>query len=152
MQSVSINSGATLPRELTPEWLPLLETYTSDETTDEWGLRAGVIVARYRKRSGRGPTFRELFEELEREGRALSGIPWPDGVSTRRAVYVFQWHCAVHWRRRGWICWSREVRSLRPGPRFRVASKAWIAARKARRLTPVDNLHGAGDPFSNIEQ
>lgn len=99
----------------------ILGDLTGDHATER-GLMAAVLVARARHRSGRGPTFSELFDAL---------IPSVDNgrlVPTWQALeaserQTIRYHAAIHWRRLGWLSWSRSERSLQCGPVFRDASR-----------------------------
>ena len=86
---------------------------------DALALKAGVTIARVRKRTHSGPTFAELFEVVLPRDRVVD-LEWSDNP---RATYAFRHHLAVHWRRQGWIQWGRAERSLATGTLFRKASR-----------------------------
>jgi hypothetical protein len=119
------------PKDFPRAWLPWFVELTGTEHDYEWGLRAAVMIARYRKRHGRGPTFAELFEQLERASDDFAQTKKFFAQGKRAEVYRFRNHVAVHWRRLGWIQWDRGSRSLRVGRTFRAASHEW-SARSAR--------------------
>ena len=113
------------PSAIPDEWLPLFQRLTGDSTADDWGLRAAIVIARYRKKHGSGPTFGELFTALGlRSMPDLSDEEASDAKTRIRAVYLFRQHTAVHWRRLRWIQWDRRCRSLSVNQRFRDASRA----------------------------
>lgn len=107
-------------------WQQQFESFTEGETADEWALAAAVYVARVRRRSGRGPTFAELFEHLLPTTVGLPA-PFPESLSfagRRWALGEFRRHVAIDWRRRGLIDWDHRVaRSLRVGRVFRKLSR-----------------------------
>ncbi|WP_241965157.1 hypothetical protein [Microbacterium telephonicum] len=98
---------------------------------DELGLAAAIFIARVRRRSGTGPTFRELFDELF-QSRPLHP-EWPTGLNRQarsRIHRAFIMQVAIQWKRRGWISWDPGVtHSLRTGREFRVRSRAFQASR-----------------------
>ncbi len=95
------------------------------------GLTAAIFIARVRRRTGRGPTFSELFSEVFQDEPLHPG--WPDGLTypVRASIHhAYRLHVAIQWKRRGWISWDPGVeRSLRVGPTFREQSRARQAAR-----------------------
>lgn len=100
----------------------LFDTASADPDS---GLSAAIAIARYRKRHGTGPTFSELFEILYPH----RDIDWD---ADRRLTFSFRHHLAVHWRRQGWIRWSRAPRSLMSGPQFQIASAQYARARSLK--------------------
>lgn len=112
-------------------WIEAFNSLTAEERADELGLAAGIYVARVRRRTGRGPTFSELFAELFKDTPLHP--EWPSGLTypVRATIHhAFRLHVAIQWRRRGWISWDPGVeRSLRVGPTFREQSRARQAAR-----------------------
>lgn len=112
-------------------WREAFEALTADADADRHGLTAGIFIARVRRRTGRGPTFTELFGEVFRE--EFLHPEWPPGLSNASRVAIlrsFRLHVAIQWKRRGWIAWDPGVaRSLRVGPTFRERSRARQAAR-----------------------
>jgi len=94
---------------------------------DGLALKAGVTIARVRKRTHTGPTFAELFDAVLPRDR-VAHVGWSENP---RATSAFRHHLAVHWRRQGWIQWGRAERSLATGIVFRKASKEH--ARRAER-------------------
>lgn len=95
------------------------------------GLAAAIFIARVRRRTGRGPTFSELFAELFPHHQLHP--EWPPGLTypVRATIHhAFRLHVAIQWKRGGWISWEPGVeRSLRVGPTFRARSRARQAAR-----------------------
>ncbi|MEV8358414.1 hypothetical protein [Microbacterium sp. NPDC076895] len=89
---------------------PLFTQLTADETAPVWARRAVRFIHRFAREHGQSPSFREVFAELAAHD--------PDA-----AVHQEAWSSAslryltmVHWRRRGWIRFRREPRTLRSGP------------------------------------
>lgn len=112
-------------------WRDAFEALTDDATADSHGLTAGIFIARCRRRTGRGPTFAELFSEVY---KAEPLHPeWPEGLSNAARAAIlrsFRLHVAVQWKRRGWVAWDPGVaRSLRVGRTFRERSRKRQAAR-----------------------
>lgn len=111
----------------------LFDELTGDDSAVH-ALAAAVQITRVRRASGRGPTFRELFEVVVAE---MDGDVWLsvwrelDGPD-RQAI---RYHTAIHWRRLGWISWTRLERSLKPGPVFRDASRRRRATEDAGAVT-----------------
>lgn len=115
-------------------WDAAFAELTSEPGADHWGLRAAIYIARIRRRAGRGPTFAELFEHLAQSNPAFLPQPLDDSIpgSQRRAAgYAFRRYVCIEWRRREWINWGPQPHSLRVGQRFRHASRAHIARRRA---------------------
>ena len=109
-----------------PQWIDAFEDFTGRETADEWGLAAAVVIAQTRKRTGRGPTFGELFLELLPDSSgAPSRLPTDLSSAERSRVHHdFRRYAAIEWKRRHWISWESGVtRSLRVGPAFRERSR-----------------------------
>lgn len=108
------------------EWVYVFEDFTGDDTGESWAIAAGIFIAQTRRRSGRGPTFAELFTHLLPDTSGLPG-PFPDGMEfleRRRAISGFRGHVAIDWRRRNLINWDKDVtRSLRVGRAFRELSR-----------------------------
>lgn len=117
--------------EAPAEWIEAFNSLTKEERADELGLAAGICIARVRRRTGRGPTFSELFAELFKD--APLHPKWPEGLTypVRATIHhAFRLHVAIQWKRRGWISWDQGMeRSLRVGPTFREHSRARQAAR-----------------------
>lgn len=106
-------------------WLDMFEAFTGEATADEWGLAAGIFVSRTRRRTGRGPTFSELFQELLPDGHGLpSRLTDLTFAERSQVVQEFRLHVMIEWRRRGWVNWDHGVeRSLRTGRAFRQRSR-----------------------------
>lgn len=108
-------------------WAYVFEDFTGDDTAESWALAAAVFVAQTRRRTGRGPTFAELFAHLLSDTCGLPA-PFPPGLEfmeRRRAISGFRGHVAIEWRRRNMIAWDSGVmRSLRVGRAFRERSRA----------------------------
>lgn len=126
--SVNVDTRPTrwrLTTDVPPDWAAAYDALTSDEGTEAFGLAAAVFISRTRKRTGRGPTFAEMFDVVQALDAALSP-PWPDGaskISQRATVQSFRYFVAAHWKRRGWISFERGLeRSLRTGRKFRERS------------------------------
>lgn len=102
-------------------WVYVFENLTGDDGAEEWGMAAGIHIARVRHSTSVGPTFTELFSHLLPDFHGLPG-PFPASISyleRRRAITTFRRHTAIEWRRRGMIDWDLDVpRSLRIGPAF----------------------------------
>lgn len=116
-------------------WIYMFESFTAEETADQWGLAAAIFIARTRRKTGQGPTFAELFRELMPGTRGVPSEPPKslDGIDRRRLVSDFRIHAAIEWKRRGWISWDHRVkRSLRVGRVFRTHCRA-------RRYTSIDH-------------
>ena len=117
--------------EVPRAWAEAFDALTEDARADAFGLAAGIFIARVRRRSGRGPTFSELFAEVFKHEQLHP--QWPAGLSypARSTIHhAFRLHVAIQWKRRGWISWEHGVeRSLRVGPTFREHSRARQAAR-----------------------
>ncbi len=112
-------------------WIAAFDALTDEERADALGLRAAIFIARVRRRTGRGPTFSELFAELFTQEPLHP--EWPEGLThpVRATIrHAFRLHVAIQWKRRGWLSWDSGVeRSLRVGPKFREQSRARQAAR-----------------------
>lgn len=117
--------------EAPAEWIAAFKALTDKVRSDALGLTAAIFIARVRRRTGRGPTFSELFAELF-EDEPLHP-EWPGGLTypVRANIHhAFRLHVAIQWKRGGWISWDPGVeRSLRVGPEFRERSRARQAAR-----------------------
>lgn len=115
-----------LTTEVPPEWTTAFATLTSDEGTESFGLAAAIFISRTRKRTGRGPTFAELFAEIQTLNPALAP-QWPDDASKsaqRTTLQFYRYLVAAHWKREGWINFDRGLeRSLRTGRTFRQRSR-----------------------------
>jgi hypothetical protein len=112
-------------------WRAAFAALTADTVADRHGLTAGIFIARVRRRTGRGPTFTELFGEVFKDEPLHP--EWPPGLSNASRAAVlrsFRLHVAVQWKRRGWVSWDPGVaRSLRVGRTFRECSRKRQAAR-----------------------
>ncbi|GEK85187.1 hypothetical protein GCM10007198_19180 [Microbacterium aerolatum] len=112
-------------------WCDAFDALTTDELADHQGLGAGIYIARVRRRTGRGPTFSELFAEIFKDTPLHP--EWPEDLTNSQRSAIrnsFRLHVAIQWKRRGWISWDPGVaRSLRVGPTFRERSRARQAAR-----------------------
>ncbi|TXK12344.1 hypothetical protein FVP77_02365 [Microbacterium hatanonis] len=120
------------PGDPPPHWYIAFEVLTGDERGADWGMAAAIHVARIRRRTGRGPTFAEVFDELLPQSSPLQP-PWPAHVSSKSRhdiMQSFRRHVAIEWKRQGWINWDVGVpRSLRVGPSFRERSRSRQAGR-----------------------
>jgi len=111
----------------------LIGNITSEDLASEWGLKAALYVTRFRKRSGHGPTFAELFDGLGLSGAsgdATTGIAW-DRFDTH-VLFSFRLHVAVQWKRDGWIYWTGTSRSLRAGPMYSEAARRYQQRRRGQ--------------------
>lgn len=73
-------------------WGYVFEDFTGDDTGQSWALAAAVFVAQTRRRTGRGPTFAELFAHLLPDTCGLPA-PFPPGLEfmeRRRAISGFR--------------------------------------------------------------
>lgn len=116
------------------EWAYMFESFTGDDTGDEWALAAAIFVAQTRRRTGLDPTFAELFTHLLPDRRGLpAAFPRELAfVERRRAVAAFRGHVTIDWRRRGLISFDKGVtRSLRVGRVFRERSRLRQLSRPA---------------------
>lgn len=113
------------------EWKDAFEALTEEKRPDHLGLAAGIFVATVRRRTGSGPTFKELFAALFND-KPLHP-EWPAGLNyvTRTAIlHAFRLHVAIQWKQGGWISWDKDTeRSLRVGPTFRERARAHHLAR-----------------------
>ncbi len=93
-----------------PHLAPLFMELTADETAPVWARRAVKFIHHFTRENGQSPSFRELFAELATHDpdAALHQEAW----SSASVRYLTM----VHWRRRGWIRFRREPRTLRSGP------------------------------------
>lgn len=93
-----------------PHLAPLFTELTADETAPVWARRAVRFIHRYTREYGQPPTFREVFTELATHD--------PDASVHQQAWLSgsVRYLTMVHWRRRGWIRFRREPRTLRSGP------------------------------------
>lgn len=118
------------------DWVYVFEEFTGDDSGEPWAVASGIFVAQVRRRTGRGPTFAELFTHLLPDTHGLPG-PFPDGlefIERRRAISSFRGHVAIDWRRRSMINWDKDVtRSLRVGRAFRELSRARRLRRDSER-------------------
>lgn len=104
------------PSELTekpwsaPQLAPLFTELTADRTAPVWARRAVRFTHRFTREHDQPPTFREVFAELATHDpdAAVRQEAWSSG-SVRYLTMV-------HWRRRGWVRFRREPRTLRSGP------------------------------------
>jgi hypothetical protein len=102
------------------DWVQAFDEATSDIGTAVRGLEAAIYIARTRKRTGKGPTFSELFRAVGPDPRNLEPLPRTiSSVERNRVVGQFRMSIAHAWGRAGWIAWGKETHSLRVGPRFR---------------------------------
>lgn len=124
--------GRASPSTFPPEMKALFEELTLSHSR-RWGLEAAILMSRYRKRNKQWPTFAELFAELTAKPE-LSGVVGRIDQSTLNGPVgkSLRYHAAVQWRRDGWIHWSYEPRSLRPGFAFTDASIQWRSSRRRR--------------------
>ena len=128
------------------EWAYMFESFTGDDTGDEWALAAAIFIAQTRRRTGLGPTFAELFTHLMPDSHGLPA-PFPrdiEFIERRRTVAAFRGHVTIDWRRRGLISFDKGVtRSLRVGRAFRERSRH----RQLARLAGTPRLeNGMSDP------
>ncbi len=116
------------------DWAYIFDDFTDEDTGEPWALAAAIFIAQTRRRTGRGPTFAELFTHLLPDTRGLPG-PFPEGlgfIERRRAISGLRGHVAIDWRRRGMINWDQDVtRSLRVGRTFRELSRTRQLSRHA---------------------
>lgn len=112
-------------------WIEAFRTLTDEDRSDALGLTAAIFIARVRRRTGRDPTFSELFAELFKDEPLHP--EWPGGLTypVRATIHhASRLHVAIQWKREGWISWDPGVeRNLRVGPEFRERSRARQAAR-----------------------
>lgn len=137
--------GAGCPPD---DWVEAFEALTTDDAVDDWGLAAAIFIARTRRRSGRGPTFRELFRALlpEWDGVPSRLPPELNYAARKRVIKDFRLQAAIVWKRAGWINWDPGIaRSLRVGRRFREQSRHHQATH--RQSSPPSNAREAqGEP------
>ena len=88
------------------------------------------MVGRHTRERGQPPTFREVFAELAAHD--------PDAAERQEAwsSASVRYLTMVHWRRRGWIRFRREPRTLRSGPAagelFTLGPTRYTPTRKSR--------------------
>lgn len=115
-----------IPSPPPAQWAYVFDELTGEDSAEEWALAAGIFVAQVRRRTGRGPTYTELFAHLLPDIDGLPA-PFPPGLTyfeRRRALTGFRGHVTIEWRRRGMISWETGVtRSLRVGRAFRARSR-----------------------------
>jgi Calcineurin-like phosphoesterase len=83
-------------------WIAAFRALTDEERANEMGLTAAIFIARVRRRTGRGPTFSELFSELF--PRDQLHPEWPVGLTypVRATIHhAFRLHVAIQWKRGG---------------------------------------------------
>lgn len=93
-----------------PHLAPLFTELTADETAPVWARRAVKFIHRYTRQHGQFPTFREVFTELAVHDR--DAAERQEAWSSSSVRYLTM----VHWRRRGWVGFRRESRTLGSGP------------------------------------
>lgn len=124
-------------------WRDQFESFTEGDSAEEQALAAAIFIARVRRRSGRGPTFAELFEHLLPDSHGVPG-PFPERLNLagrRWALAEFRRHVAIEWRRRGLVDWDHRVtRSLRVGRAFRQLSRERQETRTVSERTSGDSL------------
>lgn len=132
------------------EWAYVFEDLTGEDTAEAWALAAAIFIAQTRRRTHRGPTFRELFVHLLPDTQGLPA-PVPPGLGKTeryRAISGFRRHIAIDWRRRGMINWEKDVaRTLRVGGAFRESSRRRQAARASDEIDA--RIGGRGGPGWN---
>ncbi|WP_417512378.1 hypothetical protein [Microbacterium sp.] len=127
-------------------WTYMFESFTGDDTGDEWALAAAIFIAQTRRRTRLGPTFAELFIHLMPE---RNGLPAPftgemEFIERRRAIAAFRGHVTIDWRCRGLISFDKGVtRSLRVGRVFRELSRRRQVARLAGAPSPGNRMSDA---------
>lgn len=145
IEKVAVGSDPTpiwwqgIARQVPASWTYVFEDFTGDDTAEHWALAAAIYIAQCRRRTGRGPTFAELFVHLLPDTSGLPA-PFPDELEymeRRRAISAFRGHAVTEWRRRGMIAWDPGVlRSLRVGRVFREQSRQWRRSRVEHRGQP----------------
>lgn len=132
-------------------WAYMFESFTGDDTGDEWALAAAIFIAQTRRRTSLGPTFTELFTHLMPDSNGLPA-PFPgtmEFIERRRAVAAFRGHVTIDWRRRGLISFDKgATRSLRVGRAFRERSRLRQLARPAG---APRRENGVADPATTNE-
>lgn len=93
-----------------PHLAPLFTELTADKTAPVWARRAVRFIHLYTREHGQPPTFREVFAQLATHD--LDASVHQEAWSSGSVRYLTM----VHWRRRGWIRFRREPRTLRSGP------------------------------------
>lgn len=119
-----------------PRLTPLFTELTADKTAPVWARRAVRYIHRFTREYGQPPTFREVFAELATHdpGAGMHQEAW----SSKSVRYLTM----VHWRRRGWLRFRREPRTLRSGP----AAGELFTARAVRTLpTRQADFEGVSD-------
>ena len=109
------------PRRIARDLIPLFLELTGDDTSDEWARGAGLYIRHVRKTTKARPSFSRLFNKILSENEAWVMAPG-------RQKYFFSQNVAIHWRRNGWIWFTRDSYSLAEGP----ASKAFRRDQRAR--------------------
>lgn len=99
------------------EWIEFVARYTSRTAAGKYGPKAARYVDRKRRRSGVGPTFRELLDALAIPVFELTA---PEGMKVRReSQNRVAFAIIARWRARHWLYFTDEPRSLEPGPAYR---------------------------------
>jgi len=128
------------------DWVKAFEKLTAEAAVDDWGLAAAIFVARTRRRSGRGPTFRELFRALlpDWDGVPSRLPPELNYAARKRVIKDFRLQAATVWKRAGWISWDPGIaRSLRVGRTFRQRSRQHQAHRQSNPTSHAKEAQGA---------
>ena len=114
------------PRQISTNLLPLFLELTGEETADEWARSAGLYIRHVRKTTKAHPSFSKLFNKLLSKNETWTAAP-------RRQKYFFNQIVAIHWRRCGWIWFTRDSNSLAEGPASRAFARGQRAKARALR-------------------
>ena len=114
------------PRRIASDLIPLFLELTGDDTSDEWARGAGLYIRHVRKTTKARPSFSRLFNKLLSQDEAWATAP-------RKHKYFFNQIVAIHWRRRGWIWFTRDSNSLAEGPVSRAFARSQRAKARASR-------------------
>ena len=114
------------PRQIASGLMPLFLELTGDDTADEWARGAGLYIRHVRKTTKARPSFSKLFRKLLSENEAWMRAPG-------KQKYFFNQIVAIHWRRAGWIWFTRDSYSLAEGPASRAFARGQRAKARASR-------------------
>ncbi|WP_140425475.1 hypothetical protein [Cryobacterium sp. N21] len=119
------------PRQIPIDLMPLFLELTGEDTSDEWARGAGLYIRHVRKTTKARPSFSRLFNKLLSQNEAGATAP-------RKQKYFFNQIVAIHWRRRGWIWFTRDSCSLSEGPASKDFGRAQRAKARASRFVVTE--------------
>jgi hypothetical protein len=119
------------PRQIASGLMPLFLELTGEETSDEWARGAGLYIRHVRKTMKASPFFSKLFRKLLSENEA-----WVTAPQSQK--YFFNQIVAIHWRRSGWIWFTRDSCSLSEGSASRAFRRDQRAKSSASRFVVTE--------------